>query len=64
MTDFDKDKVVMRNALIKQPRRAESGAAYHEKTAKNKKVNNKIRHTDKMWAKYGKPKTRGQKKKK
>lgn len=38
-----------------------SGPAFHEKKAKNKKVNNKIRHVDKMRAKYGKPKTRGQK---
>lgn len=64
LTDFDKDKVGMRNTLIKQPKRVSSGAAFHDKNAKNKKVNNKIRHTDKMWAKYGKPKTRGQKKKK
>jgi ATP-dependent RNA helicase RhlE len=64
LTEFDKDKVGMRNTLIKQPKRVSSGAAFHDKNAKNKKVNNKIRHTDKMWAKYGKPKTRGQKKKK
>jgi ATP-dependent RNA helicase RhlE len=64
LTEFDKDKVGMRNTLIKQPKRVSSGAAFHDKNAKNKKINNKIRHTDKMWAKYGKPKTRGQKKKK
>ena len=40
----------------------EGGGAFHEKLAKNKKVNVKIRHKDKMMEKYGKPKTRGKKK--
>ncbi len=39
-----------------------SGPAFHEKKDKNKKVNRKIRHADKMKIKYKKPKTRGQKK--
>ena len=39
----------------------ERGASFHEKKAKNKKVNNKIRVKEKMHAKYGKPKTRGDK---
>ena len=39
----------------------DSGGAFHEKAAKNKKVNNKIRHKDLMHQKYGKPKTRGAK---
>ena len=34
-----------------------------EKKAKNKKVNMKIRRAEAMKIKYGKPKTRGQKKK-
>lgn len=38
-----------------------SGPAFHEKSAKNSKTNNKIRHVEKMKAKYGKPKTRGDK---
>lgn len=62
--DFDKEKVSMKNVLIKVPKRENSGAAFHDKLAKNKKVNKKIRHTAVMWAKYGKPKTRGQKNKK
>lgn len=40
-----------------------SGDAFHEKKAKNKKVNNKVRYEDKMKQKYKKPKTRGAKKK-
>lgn len=35
--------------------------AYHDKKAKNKKVNNKVRHEDLMMQKYGKKKTRGAK---
>ncbi len=64
LSEFDKDKVVMKNLLVKLPKRETSGGAFHEKLAKNKKVNKKVRHADLMWAKYGKPKTRGQKKKK
>jgi len=40
-----------------------SGPAFHEKLDKNKKVNNKVRYVDLMKKKYGKPKTRGQKRK-
>lgn len=54
-----KQKVI----VVKAPKAEERGAAFHEKSAKNKKVNNKIRHADKMKKKYGKPKTRGQKRK-
>lgn len=64
LSEFDRDKVVMKNVLIKLPKKESSGSAFHEKLAKNKKVNKKVRHADVMWAKYGKPKTRGQKKKK
>ncbi|MEZ5003063.1 MAG: DEAD/DEAH box helicase [Chitinophagales bacterium] len=38
-----------------------SGPAFHEKKAKNKKVNKKIRRKEQMKLKYKKPKTRGQK---
>ena len=34
------------------------GPAFHEKSKKNQKVNVKIRHSEKMRAKYGKPKKR------
>ena len=63
LTDDEKPKVKMRNVLIRLPKPGESGPAFHEKLAKNKKVNIKIRLSDKMMMKYGKPKTRGQKKK-
>ncbi len=55
---------IVPNIVLKQPKREDVGAAFHEKSAKNKKVNVKISHADKMKLKYGKPKTRGAKKKK
>jgi ATP-dependent RNA helicase RhlE len=64
LTDDEMPKVRMKEVLIRLPRMDESGPAFHEKLAKNKKVNVKVRHTDKMMHKYGKPKTRGDKKKK
>ncbi|MFN8260860.1 MAG: DEAD/DEAH box helicase [Chitinophagales bacterium] len=54
-----KQKVI----VVKAPKVEEKGAAFHEKSAKNSKVNKKIRHSEKMKMKYGKPKTRGQKRK-
>ncbi len=38
-----------------------TGPAFHEKSSKNSKINNKIRHVELMKAKYGKPRTRGDK---
>lgn len=64
LMDFEVPQVQMKNVLGKLPKMTESLGAFHEKKAKNKKVNVKIRYKDKMKAKYGKPKTRGQKKKK
>lgn len=56
-------EVNMRNQLVKIIRPEHGGGAFHEKLDKNKKVNIKVRYADKMREKYGKPKTRGQKKK-
>jgi len=55
LTEDEKPKVYMKTDLIKLPKREEGGGAFHEKSAKNKKVNIKIKHSDKMKAKYGKP---------
>ncbi len=63
LTEDEMPKVKMREVLIKLPKLYEGGGAFHEKSAKNKKVNVKVRHSDKMKEKYGKPKTRGPKKK-
>ncbi|MFB6456115.1 DEAD/DEAH box helicase [Chitinophaga sp. Hz27] len=61
LTEDEKPKVFMRNTLVKAPSREEAGPAFHEKLAKNKKVNVKVSHKDKMMLKYGKPKKRGAK---
>jgi ATP-dependent RNA helicase RhlE len=63
LTEDEMPQVKMKNALVSIPKKEEGGAAFHEKKDKNKKVNMKIRYKDAMRMKYGKPKTRGQKKK-
>lgn len=61
LTDDEKPQVKMKNFLIALPEMSSYGPAFHEKSAKNRKVNVKISHADKMQKKYGKPKTRGAK---
>jgi ATP-dependent RNA helicase RhlE len=56
-------RVQMKNVLGKTPVLRENQTAFHEKKTKNKKTNQKVTHKEKMMAKYGKPKTRGQKRK-
>lgn len=63
LTEDEKPKIFMKTDYLKPLKRDEGGGAFHEKLAKNKKVNVKVRHADKMREKYGKPKTRGQKRK-
>lgn len=53
--------VPMKNTLVSLPKKTEGGEAFHEKKAKNKKVNMKVRRAAAMKLKYKKPKTRGQK---
>jgi ATP-dependent RNA helicase RhlE len=62
LTEDEMPKVRMKELSAKLPKKYEGGGAFHEKLAKNKKVNKKVRHADKMMQKYGKPKTRGKKK--
>ena len=63
LTEDEMPKVRMKELSSgKSIKKEESGGAFHEKLAKNKKVNIKISHKDKMQEKYGKPKTRGKKK--
>ena len=63
MTMDEMPQVKMKNTLVTIPKKEEGGAAFHEKSEKNQQVNNKIRRKESMRMKYGKPKTRGQKKK-
>lgn len=63
LTEDEMPKVKMKTIQVRIPKVEAKGAAFHEKKEKNKKVNIKISHKDKMMQKYGKPKTRGGKKK-
>jgi ATP-dependent RNA helicase RhlE len=62
LIDEELPKVKMKTYLTKLPAVDAGGGAFHEKSAKNQKVNIKVSHKDKMMAKYGKPKKRGKKK--
>jgi len=60
--EFEKPQVAMKNTLVKTPK-DQAGPAFHEKKAKNKKVNVRYNHKQAMQDKYGKPKKKGSKKK-
>ncbi len=62
LTEEEMPKVFMKIIQLKAPKKEESGPAFHEKSAKNSKVNFIVRKKDRMMKKYGKPITRGQKK--
>jgi len=62
LIESEKPVVYMKEVPIKMPKKEEVGPAFHPKSAKNSKVNVVIKRKDRMMAKYGKPKTRGQKK--
>jgi len=61
--EFERTQVAMKNVLVKLPKRENVGPAFHEKKAKNKKVNVRYDHKKAMQEKYGKPKKKGNKKK-
>lgn len=63
LTEDEMPKVFMKTIQLKIPKKEEAGPSFHEKSAKNSKVNFVVRRKDRMMKKYGKPKTRGQKKK-
>jgi ATP-dependent RNA helicase RhlE len=63
LTEDEQPKITMKEIALKIPPKEERGASFHEKSAKNQKVNKIVSHKDRMMAKYGKPITRGQKKK-
>lgn len=62
LTEDEMPKVFMKEIEVRLPKKEERGPAFHEKLAKNKKVNVRVSHKEKMHAKYGKPKKRGAKK--
>ena len=62
LTEDEQPKVFMKIIQVKLPNKEDVGPAFHEKSAKNSKVNFIVRKKDRMMKKYGKPITRGQKK--
>jgi ATP-dependent RNA helicase RhlE len=62
LTEDEIPKVFMKIIQVKLPKKEDVGPAFHEKSAKNSKVNFIVRKKDRMMKKYGKPITRGQKK--
>lgn len=62
LTEDEQPKVFMKTIQLKIPKQEESGPAFHEKSAKNRKVNFIVRKKDRMMKKYGKPIKRAPKK--
>lgn len=62
LAEEEKPKVFMKIIQLKAPNKEDVGPSFHEKSAKNKKVNFIVRKKDRMMKKYGKPITREQKK--
>ena len=62
LTEDEKPKVYTKIIPLDLPKGKPKGA-FHEKSEKNKKVNVVVRHADRMKKKYGRPITRGAKKK-
>lgn len=56
LLEFEKPKIVIPGKTIKLPPRQNRGESFHEKKAKNKKVNVRYNHKKAMQEKYGKPK--------
>jgi ATP-dependent RNA helicase RhlE len=61
LTEDEIPKVFMKTYQVRLPKKEEVGPAFHEKSAKNQKVNFLTSKKDRMMKKYGRPKTRGQK---
>ena len=62
LTEDEKPKVFMKEIKLKIPKKEERGPAFHEKSAKNSKVNFIVKKKDRMMKKYGKPIKRAPKK--
>jgi len=62
LTEDEKPKVYMKPVQVKAPDKDAAGPAFHQKSAKNSKVNFIVKKKDRMMKKYGKPISRGQKK--
>jgi ATP-dependent RNA helicase RhlE len=58
----EEPKIFMKNIDLKRPKREDGGLAFHEKKAKNQKVNVRRDHAKEKMAKYGRPIKRSGKK--
>jgi ATP-dependent RNA helicase RhlE len=56
LLEFEKPKILIPGKTLKLTLRENSGDSFHEKIAKNKKVNVRYNHKKAMLEKYGKPK--------
>lgn len=57
LTEDEMPKTIVKEVIIKTPKRENVGAAFHDKSEKNSRPPVKrVSHKDKMMAKYGKPK--------
>jgi ATP-dependent RNA helicase RhlE len=61
LLEFEKPKLAIPGKVLKLASRDDRGASFHEKKAKNKKVNVRYDHKKAMQDKYGKPKKKRQK---
>lgn len=62
LTDEELPQVYVKPLPVDLPKKEERGASFHQKSAKNSKVNVRKSHRDAMMKKYGKPKKRSPKK--
>lgn len=62
LTYDEQPKVNMKNVLVKPPKREAGGGAFHEKAAKNQKVNVRRNYEEEKRIKYGRPIKRSGKK--
>ena len=63
LTKDEQPTIFMKTFPVKMSNKKEAGLAFQKKSAKNNKVNFIVKHKDRMMKKYGKPITRGAKKK-
>lgn len=62
LTELEKPHIYMKTIDVKLPKREAGGGAFHEKIAKNKKVNIRRNHAEEKMKKYGRPIKRAPKK--
>jgi ATP-dependent RNA helicase RhlE len=62
LTPDEEPKIFMKSIDMKLPKRDSVGAAFHEKAAKNQKVNVRRNHAQEKMQKYGRPIKRSAKK--